>query len=93
MSKIFPEGVRFMSPHAGAPDFVKGKVIITLPEFFAWCKANPDFKTEFNGKEQIKLDLLKSQDGSKLYFALDNYEGKKADDLPMNNEQEQEAPW
>ena len=88
MSKIYPEGIRTFAPHAGAPDFVKGKVVITLDDFFAWIKANPDYKTEYNGKKQVKFDLLEGQKG--LYFALDNYTKKE---MPFNNEKEDETPF
>ena len=56
--KIFPKGLSFFAPRAGAPDFVKGSLIISPNELFAWLKENPDAITEHEkyGK-QVKFTL------------------------------------
>lgn len=75
--KIYPNGIRVFSPRAGAPDFVRGSILITPNELFKWLKENESLLTEYNGEKQISLDLL---DGNKgLYVAVNTY---KKEDKP-----------
>lgn len=86
--QILPEGLRFFPKHANAPDFVVGTLIITPNDLFAWLKSKPELLTEYDGKKQLKLQLLNSKAG-KLYAAVDtfkpepkasNQQGQLADD-------------
>ncbi len=71
---IFPEGLRVFPPRDGAPDFVKGSLIITLNELIAFCKNNPSYLTEYNGNKQLKLSILESKnDPRKLNLTVDTY--------------------
>jgi len=70
--QILPEGIRFFPKHANAPDFVIGSMVVTMNDLFEFCKSKPELLTEYNGKKQIKLQLLKSKEG-KLYAAVDTY--------------------
>jgi hypothetical protein len=70
--QTMPEGIRVFSKHQNAPDFVKGTIVISLNEFVAFCKAHPELLTEYEGKKQLKLQLLESKAG-KLYAAVDTY--------------------
>lgn len=56
--KIYPKGISFFEPRAGAPSWVKGSVIIAPNELFTWLKANPNVLTEHEkyGK-QLKLTV------------------------------------
>lgn len=69
--KIFPQGVRFFKPRQGAPDFVKGSMVITLDDLQAWLIDNPSLQSEYNGKKQLKLDVLDGRDG--LYVTVNTY--------------------
>lgn len=83
--KIFPEGIRVFKPHANAPAFVKGKIVITPNDLIAWLKKNPDYLKDYKGSKQLNLDLVESKDGG-LYMAVNTFvkAGKEADeDLPF----------
>jgi hypothetical protein len=56
--KIYPKGITFFEPRQGAPNWVKGSVIIAPRELFDWIKANPSVLTEHEkyGK-QLKLTV------------------------------------
>lgn len=76
--QIMPEGFRIFNKHQNAPDFVKGSIVISLNEFYAFCKAHPELQTDYDGKKQLKLQLLESKAG-KLYATVDTYKpGEKA---------------
>ncbi len=73
--QILPEGIRFFPKHANAPDFVLGTMVITPNDLYAWLKANEQLLSEYQGKKQIKLQLLNSKQG-KLYAAVDTYKAE-----------------
>jgi hypothetical protein len=78
--KVFPSGIRVFSPRSGAPNWVKGSLVITPAELFEWIKANPEYLKDYNDKKQIKLDLLEGKNG--MYISVNTFENKK-DDLPF----------
>jgi len=84
--KIFPEGIRVFSPRNGAPDFVKGSIVITPNDLIEWLKANKNLLTDYKDKKQLSLDLLSNKDG-KLFLSVNTYKpsDKKepANDLPF----------
>lgn len=57
-TKVYPKGITFFEPRQGAPTWVKGSVIISPNELFAWLKANPNVLSEHEkyGK-QLKLTV------------------------------------
>lgn len=69
-NKDLVEGLRFFEPRQGAPDFVKGTLVVSVDDFTAWLTAQPG--SDYNGKKQVKLQLLESQAG-KMYLKVDNY--------------------
>lgn len=83
--KIYPKGIMAFSPRQGAPDFVKGSLVITPRELIDWLKQNEGLLTEYEGKKQIRLDLLEGNKG--LYVAVNTYKAgekkKQEDDLPF----------
>ena len=94
---ILPEGVRFFDKNQNAPDFVLGSLVITLDDFKAFVNNNAHLLTEYQGKKQIKLQLLKSKAG-KTYLNVDTFkpteqptqpnipavsEAEAVDDLPF----------
>ena len=70
--QILPEGIRFFPKHERAPDFVLGTMVVTLDDLTKFFNDRKDLLTEYNGKKQLKLQLLKSREG-KLYSAVDTY--------------------
>ncbi len=73
------EGVRFFDKKENQPDFVIGSGVITLDDIYAFSKANPELITEYQGKKQIKFQLLKSKAGN-LYAKVDTW--KPAEQTP-----------
>lgn len=69
--KIYPEGLMVFPPHEKAPAFVKGTVVITPNDLFAWLKKNEALLSEYQGKKQIRLQLLEGKKG--LYCVVDTY--------------------
>ena len=80
--KKFPEGVRFFTPHSKAPDFVIGSLVITPNDLVAWLKKEPELLTEYEGKKQIKLQVLKSKEG-KPYLQVDTFKKDVKDEMPF----------
>lgn len=70
--KVLPKGIRFFDKHANAPDFVIASLVITPNELFQFLKDNPTLLTEYNGAKQIRLQVLRSQQGT-IYSTVDTY--------------------
>jgi hypothetical protein len=70
--QIFAPGIRLFDKHPNAPDFVLASQVITLNDLFEWVKANPQFLVDYQGKKQLKLQVLRSKDG-KIYMTVDTY--------------------
>jgi hypothetical protein len=83
----YPEGIRAFNPHEKSPSFVKASIVITPNDLFKWLKENESLLTEYEGKKQIKLQLLDGKKG--LYLKVDDYKAKSKqsveakDDLPF----------
>jgi hypothetical protein len=69
-------GVRLFAKHPNAPEFVIADMVLTLDDLYAWAKTNPETLTEYQGKKQIKLQILRSKDGAP-YAKLNTYNGSK----------------
>lgn len=69
--KIYPKGISVFSPRQGAPDFVKGTVVITVADLMAWVNENKQHLSDYNGKAQLKLDLLSGEKG--LYVSVNTF--------------------
>lgn len=72
MEQILPEGIRLFPKHEKAPDFVIAAMVITLSDLEKFFKDKPELLTEYNGKKQLKLQILKSKDG-KPYATVDTF--------------------
>lgn len=70
--EVLPEGLRFFNKKENQPDFVIGSLVITMNDLFAFCKAHPELITEYQGKKQLKLQVLKSGKGN-LYAKVDTW--------------------
>jgi hypothetical protein len=71
--KIFADGFRFERPREGAPEFVKGKLSIKVPEAVAFLQLHQ------TNAGWVNLDLKKSKKGT-LYLELNTFSPKKQDD-------------
>lgn len=65
-------GVRLFAKHPNAPEFVIADMVLTLDDLYAWAKSNPDTLSDYQGKKQVKLQILRSKDGAP-YAKLNTY--------------------
>jgi len=86
--KIYPKGMITFPKNEKAPDFVLGTLIISPNELNAWLRENENLLTEYNGKKQLKLQILNGNKG--IYFTVDTFvpksavtSGGKEEDLPF----------
>jgi len=70
--EVLPEGLRFFNKKENQPDFVIGALVVTMNDLYEFCKAHPELVTEYNGKKQLKLQVLKSSKGN-LYAKVDTW--------------------
>lgn len=76
--KKFAKGIFFDRPRDGAPEFVRGRMAIKVEEAIAYLQT-----LEKSEKGYVNFDLLKSKDGTKLYFTLNDWKPeKKEQDAP-----------
>lgn len=85
--QILPEGIRFFDKNEKQPSFVKGSIVITMSDLLAFVNANPQLITDYQGKNQIRLQLLESKKGTN-YLAVDTFKpiaknNSSKDDLPF----------
>ncbi len=70
--EVLPEGLRFFNKKDSQPDFVIGSLVVTMNDLFSFCKEHPELITEYQGKKQLKLQVLKSKNGN-LYAKVDSW--------------------
>lgn len=70
--QLLPEGIRFFDKTPKQPSFVKGSIVITMADLLAFVNSNPDITSEYNGKKQIRLQVLESKKGT-TYLAVDTF--------------------
>ena len=80
---IYIEGIRIFPPREGAPEFVKGNVIVTPNELIKFLKEQEEHASEYNGEKQFRMQLLEGRSG--LYLSLDTFK-------PQKQTQQQETP-
>lgn len=71
--KIKPEGIFVFPKHAKTPDFVLGTAVFDIDKFQDWIANHQGYLSEYQGKQQLKLQILKSQKGD-IYFQVDTYQ-------------------
>lgn len=71
-NRPLPGGVRFFEKHPNAPDFVLASLILSLDDLYAFAKNNPQYLVDYQGKKQLKLQVLRSKEG-KIYSVVDTY--------------------
>lgn len=65
--KIFADGFRFEKPREGAPEFVKGRISIKVPEAIAFLQLHQ------SNAGWVNLDLKKSKEKGTLYLELNTF--------------------
>jgi len=68
MEKQFAQHIYFDRPREGAPEFVKGRMSLKLPDAIEYLKTLTPSE-----KGYVYFDLLVSKDNTKLYFALNDW--------------------
>jgi hypothetical protein len=75
---IFAEGIKFFKAREGAPEFVKGDILLKTEDLMRFCQLHQ------NDKGEVRLSLLRSKpkdDGSTvLYLALNQYQKNETKD-------------
>jgi hypothetical protein len=77
--KIYPKGFRTFKRNDNAPEWVKGSLVITIPEFKDWLDEleTAQYFTEYNGKSQIKFDIVETKDDKRINFVVNTYKKAK----------------
>lgn len=82
--KIYPKGLRGFKPHATAPEFVLGTLIITPSELTGWMNENASLATDYKGTPQFRCQILKGDNGP--YIVLDQYKAKEQHSEPSTGD-------
>lgn len=70
--KIYAKGIFGFEKKSTQPDFVIGSLLITLSDFKEFVNSNAHLLTEYQSKQQLKLQLLKGKDG-KMSIVVDTF--------------------
>jgi hypothetical protein len=82
--KVFPKGFIAFAPHSKAPDFVMGQLNITIEDAIQWLQTLPnELKSDYNGKAQVKLAILKGKDG-KINLQVDTWKPTQKAEVSHN---------
>lgn len=71
--KIKPDGIIIFPKNPKAPEFVLGTAVIDIDKFNDWIDNHNGYLSEYKGKSQLKLQILKSREGN-IYFQVDTYQ-------------------
>lgn len=88
---IYAEGLRYFPPREGAPDFVKGSVIVNLKDFFDFVSAQTEHYSEYKGNKQLKLNFLNGKNG--MYFTVDTFKPTAKKEEPVVAESASDLPF
>ena len=70
--KIYCKGLIGFQKKENQPDFVIGSMVISLNDLFKFAKDNPNLLTDYKGTKQLKLQMLKGNDG-KINCMVDTF--------------------
>jgi len=74
---VFAQGITIFKPREGAPDYVKGSIIVSIEQFVDWCEKNAQYiTTHATYGDQIKFEVKESQ-GGMLYLQVNTYKSNK----------------
>lgn len=82
--KIYIEGLRTFKPRENAPDFVVADGILEIDTLNEFIKKNNNLLTEYNGKKQLRFQILRSRDGG-AYFVVNNYKKEEVNAAPKRH--------
>ena len=81
--KVFCKGLRTFPKHEKQPEFVLGSLIIEPETLIEFIKGEgKQYLTEYKGKKQLKLQMLKPKDGNGVNFVVDTYKKEEAFQVP-----------
>lgn len=69
--KVYADGIKMFSAREGAPEFVRGSLLIGIDVLLKWANDNPQYLSDYKGDRQIKMDLLDGKNG--LYLVVNTY--------------------
>jgi alpha-galactosidase len=70
--KIYAKGLFGFQKKDNQPDFVIGSMVITFSQLKEFVNTNQHLLSTYNGEQQIKLQLLKGNEG-RINFVVDTY--------------------
>ena len=71
--KVYPKGLMAFAPHANAPQWVKGSIVITPEELVKWMEENPNHLRN-SEKYGMQLKLQLTENNGKLSLSVDTYQ-------------------
>jgi hypothetical protein len=74
--KIFANPLSWRSRSDNQPDFIRGSLSVNVRDMVDFMQ-NPENMEYISPKGYMNFQLLRSKDGSKMYFTLDTYKPKK----------------
>tara|TARA_R110002020_G_scaffold140724_1_gene312402 strand:+ start:246 stop:518 length:273 start_codon:yes stop_codon:yes gene_type:complete len=86
--KTLVSGIRPMTPHENAPDFVILKLGLNVDSFREWLKANQP-----NEAGWVNMEVLKKKDGSGLYVVKDDWKPEPKFQPKVNDSELEDIPF
>lgn len=72
-NKIFVDGFRTFAPHPNAPDWALGTLVIDVDAFKKFIENQSEHFTQYQGKDQLKIQITKLKNDDRLSFSVDTY--------------------
>lgn len=88
---ILLNGIRLFKKKDNQPDFVLATGVITPDDLNAFCIDNAALMTEYNGKKQIRIQVLRSKDGNP-YISVDTWKPTQGAEPTASVTAGQQAP-
>lgn len=70
--KKYITGIRCFPRNEKAPEYVLGGGVLTIDDLTEFVNSNTELLTEYNGKKQLRFQVLKGKNGA-LQFVVDDY--------------------
>lgn len=70
--KIYAKGLKFFKKRDTAPEWVLGTIVVTEAQVAEMFAEQKEHITDYQGQKQLRLQLLKSQDGG-MYATIDTW--------------------
>lgn len=85
MPNITLKGIKLFPKKDNQPDFVIASGIITPDDLNAFLIDQDEYKSEYNGAKQFRIQVLKGKDGGP-YVVLDTYKPQTASPAPASQQ-------